>query len=114
MKHFGFQKLFSHRTRRNTFIQYFLSYFILFSVLLLGFYFILRNQVSDFYFEKLQNQARAERRAEKAAQEKKEFLEKLARAEASQTELDGKAMKVKGSEDAVQRDQLIGLMTAGF
>ncbi len=63
---------------------------------------------------KLQNQARAERRAEKAAQEKKEFLEKLARAEASQTELDGKAMKVKGSEDAVQRDQLIGLMTAGF
>lgn len=59
MKHFGFQKLFSHRTRRNTFIQYFLSYFILFSVLLLGFYFILRNQVSEFYFEKLENQASA-------------------------------------------------------
>ncbi len=59
MKHFSFQKLFSHRTRRNTFVQYFLSYFILFSVLLLGFYFILRNQVSDFYFEKLQNQASA-------------------------------------------------------
>lgn len=57
MKHFSFQKLFSRRTRRNTFVQYFLSYFILFSVLLLGFYFILRNQVSDFYFEKLQNQA---------------------------------------------------------
>lgn len=63
---------------------------------------------------KLQNQARTERRAEKAAQEKKEFLEKLARAEASQTELDGKAMKVRGSEDAVQRDQLMGLMMAGF
>ena len=59
MKYFGFQKLFSHRTRRNTFIQYFLSYFILFSVLLLGFYFILRNQVSEFYFEKLENQASA-------------------------------------------------------
>lgn len=57
MKHIGFQKLFLHRTRRNTFIQYFLSYFVLFSVLLLGFYFILRNQVSDFYFEKLENQA---------------------------------------------------------
>lgn len=57
MKYISFQKLFSSRTRRNTFVQYFLSYFILFSVLLLGFYFILRNQVSDFYFEKLQNQA---------------------------------------------------------
>lgn len=57
MKHISFQKLFSHHARRNTFIQYFLSYFILFSVLLLGFYFILRNQVSDFYFEKLENQA---------------------------------------------------------
>ncbi len=63
---------------------------------------------------KLQNQARAERRAEKAAQEKKEFQEKLMRAAVSETELDGKASKVKGAEDAVQRDQLIGLMMAGF
>lgn len=63
---------------------------------------------------KLQNQARAERRAEKAAQEKKEFQEKLMRAAASDIELDGKAVKVKGAEDAVQRDQLIGLMMAGF
>ncbi len=63
---------------------------------------------------KLQNQARAERRAEKAAQEKKEFQEKLMRAAASDAELDGKASKVKGAEDAVQRDQLMGLMMAGF
>lgn len=63
---------------------------------------------------KLQNQARAERRAEKAAQEKKEFLEKLARAAVSEIELDGKAAKVKGAEDAVRRDQLIGMMMAGF
>lgn len=67
MKHTGFQKLFSYRTRRSTFIQYFLSYFILFSVLLLGFYFILRNQVSEFYFEKLENEASAE--LEKVAEE---------------------------------------------
>lgn len=57
MKHISFQKLFFHHARRNTFIQYFLSYFILFSVLLLGSYIILRNQVSGFYFEKLENQA---------------------------------------------------------
>ena len=63
---------------------------------------------------KLQNQARAERRAAKAAQEKKEFREKLMRAAVSEAELDGKAIKVKGAEDAVQRDQLIGLMMAGF
>ncbi len=63
---------------------------------------------------RLQNQARAEKRAEKAAQEKKEFLEKLNRAAASEVELDGKISKVKGSEDAVQRDQLMGLMMAGF
>lgn len=63
---------------------------------------------------RLQNQARAEKRAEKAAQEKKEFQEKLMRAAASDLELDGMASKAKGSEDAVQRDQLIGLMMAGF
>lgn len=45
--------------RRNTFIQYFGSYFVLFSVLLLGFYFIMRSQVSSLYFEKLENEADA-------------------------------------------------------
>ena len=59
---------------------------------------------------KLQNRASAERRARKAEQEKKEFLEKLQQAAASKVELDGIASKVKGSEDAVQRDQLIGMM----
>ena len=63
---------------------------------------------------RLQNQARAEKRAEKAAQEKKEFQEKLMRAASGDLELDGMASKAKGSEDAVQRDQLIGLMMAGF
>jgi len=63
---------------------------------------------------RLQNQARAEKRAEKAAQERKEFQEKLMRAASGDLELDGMASKAKGSEDAVQRDQLIGLMMAGF
>ena len=36
------------------------------------------------------------------------------RATVSQTELDGMVSKVKGREDAVQRDQLIGMMMAGF
>ncbi len=63
---------------------------------------------------RLQNQAKAERRAEKAAKDKKEFQEKLMRAASSEAELDGLSMKAKGSEDAVQRDQLIGLMMAGF
>lgn len=63
---------------------------------------------------KLRQQAKAERRAEKAAQEKKEFLEKLMRAASSDVELDGMASKVKGSDDAVQRDQLMGFLMAGF
>ncbi len=63
---------------------------------------------------RLQNQARTERRAEKAAEAKKEFQEKLARAAASDIELAGMASKVKGAEDAVRRDQLMGLMMAGF
>lgn len=63
---------------------------------------------------KLQNRARAERRAQKAEQEKREFEEKLMRAAASKLELDGMASKVKGADDAVQRDQLIGMMMAGF
>ena len=63
---------------------------------------------------RVQNQARAERRAEKSEKEKREFQEKLMRAAASEMELDGMVSKVKGSQDAVQRDQLISMMMAGF
>lgn len=63
---------------------------------------------------KLQCQARAERRANEAERQKKEFQEKLMRAAVTKTELDGMVSKVKGSQDAVQRDQLIGMMMAGF
>lgn len=59
---------------------------------------------------KLQNRANAERRARRAEREQKEFLEKLQQAAASKAELDGMASKVKGSENAVQRDQLIGML----
>lgn len=63
---------------------------------------------------KMQQRARAERRAEEAERAKREFMEKLMRAANSQAELDGMASKVKGTQDAVQRDQLIGLIMAGF
>lgn len=63
---------------------------------------------------KLRNRAEAERRAARSEQEKKEFLEKLMRAASSDLELDGMASKVKGSDDAVQRDQLMGFLMAGF
>ena len=63
---------------------------------------------------RLQNRARAERRAARAEQEKREFQEKLMRAAASEMDLDGMVSKVKGSQDAVQRDQLISMMMAGF
>ena len=63
---------------------------------------------------KLQQRARAERRAEEAERAKREFMEKLMRTANSQAELDGMASKVKGTKDAVQRDQLIGFMMAGF
>ena len=59
---------------------------------------------------RLQNRARAERRARKAEEEKREFQEKLMRAAVNKLELDGKASKVKGADDAVCRDQLIGMM----
>lgn len=62
---------------------------------------------------KLLGRARAERRAQEAEQEQQEFKEKLQRIAASQMELEGMAQKVKGSEAAMQRDQLIGLMS-GF
>lgn len=63
---------------------------------------------------KLQCQARAERRADEAEREKKAFQEKLMRAAVTKTELDGMVSKAKGRQDAVQRDQLIGMMMAGF
>lgn len=63
---------------------------------------------------KLQMRAKAERRAEKAAREKKEFQEKLMRASANKIELDGKATRVKGTDDAMLRDQLMGMLMAGF
>lgn len=59
---------------------------------------------------KLQGRARAERRAREAEREQKEFREKLMRIAASQVELENKAMKVKGTDAAVQRDQMIGMM----
>ena len=62
---------------------------------------------------KLQGRAKAEKRARRAEQEQKEFKEKLMRIAASQVELDGMAAKKKGTDAAVQRDQLIGLM-GGF
>ena len=63
---------------------------------------------------KLQNRARAERRADKAARERQEFKEKLMRISTGELELEGMARKGKGAQAAVQRDQLIGLMMAGF
>lgn len=63
---------------------------------------------------KLRNQARAERRAEEAEAQKRAFREKLMLAATSETELDSIASKAKGTQDAVQRDQLIGMMMAGF
>lgn len=63
---------------------------------------------------KLQYRARAERRADEAEREQKEFKEKLMRINANKLELEGMARKGKGAEAATQRDQLIGLMMAGF
>lgn len=63
---------------------------------------------------RLQIQANAERRSAKAEQEEKEFKEKLTRAYTSKMELEGKLSGVKGTQDAVRRDQLITLMMAGF
>lgn len=62
---------------------------------------------------RLQGRARAEKRARRAQLEQEEFKEKLMRIAASQVELDGMASKIKGTDAAVQRDQLIGLM-GGF
>ena len=74
------------------------------------------NQVFDSLENsiRLRSQAQAERRAEDAAREKKAFQEKLMLAAASKAQLDGMASNVKGKQDAVLRDQLMGLMMAGF
>lgn len=66
------------------------------------------------YAVKMRSQARAERRAEEAEQEKKAFLEKLRLAEVTKTELDSQKSKAKGAQDAVVRDQLMGFLMAGF
>lgn len=63
---------------------------------------------------KLQYRARAEKKANDAEREQKEFKEKLMRVSANKLELEGMARKGKGAEAATQRDQLIGLMMAGF
>ena len=44
----------------------------------------------------------------------KEFKEKLTRAAVSKMELEGMASNIKGTEDAVRRDQLMALMMAGM
>lgn len=66
------------------------------------------------YSIKLRSQAKAERRAEEAEREKRAFQEKLMLAAAGKVELDGRASNVKGKQDAVLRDQLMGLMMTGF
>lgn len=63
---------------------------------------------------KLRNQARAERRAEDAERAKRAFQEKLMLSANSKLELDGMSSGVKGAQDAVQRDQLMAMMMAGF
>lgn len=63
---------------------------------------------------RLRSQARAEKRAEEAEAAKRDFQEKLMLAAATKTELDSMASKAKGAHDAVVRDQLMGMMMAGF
>lgn len=63
---------------------------------------------------KLRSQARAERRAEDAENARRDFQKKLMRAANSKLELDAELSGVKGAEDAVQRDQLMTMMMAGF
>ncbi len=63
---------------------------------------------------KLRNQARAERRAEEAEIAKRDFQRKLMLAANSKLNLDGMVSGIKGTEDAVQRDQLMAMIMAGF
>ena len=60
---------------------------------------------------KARNRADRERRAKKAEREREEFEEKLMRAVANKAELERMASKVKGSDNVVQRDQLVSLLT---
>ena len=66
------------------------------------------------YSVKMRSQAKAERRAEEAEREKRAFQEKLMLAAADKMELDGMVSNVKGKQDAVLRDQLMGMMMTGF
>ena len=63
---------------------------------------------------KLRNRAAAEKRSREAEREQKEFREKLMRAAASETELEEDLSEFRGKQAAIQRDQLIGMMMAGF
>lgn len=63
---------------------------------------------------KLRSRASAERRSREAEREQKEFREKLMRAAASEMELEGDISEFRGKQAAIQRDQLIGMMMAGF
>lgn len=63
---------------------------------------------------KLRNQARAERRAEDAENARRDFQKKLLRVANSKLALEAEVSGVKGAEDAVQRDQLMAMMMAGF
>lgn len=63
---------------------------------------------------RLRAQASAERRAREAERAQQEFKEKLMRAAADSLELESTASRQKGKADAVQRDQLTGLLMAGF
>lgn len=63
---------------------------------------------------KLRNQARAERRAEDAENARRDFQKKLLNAANSKLELEAEVSGIKGTEDAVQRDQLMAMMMAGF
>lgn len=63
---------------------------------------------------RLQIQANTERRSARAEREEKEFMEKLMQTAASRAELEAKATNLKGTQEAVRRDQLMALMMAGF
>ncbi len=63
---------------------------------------------------RLRSQAQAERRAEEVEAQKRAFQAKLLAASANKLELDSMSSQIKGSQDAVQRDQLVGMMMAGF
>ncbi len=63
---------------------------------------------------KMQSRARAQRRADDVQREKSEFQEKLRRSAVSKMELNSTVSKIKGDEEAVRRDQLMGLMMSGF